>query len=198
LGYTKFLKKYMNDPSQKEDLDIIYNNAERCKKIVEDLLNFARQTKTLHTQANIHETIESVVSVVENNFAESAVVIERDFDPGLGQAILDVGKMQQVYMNLIMNAFQAMEQGGRLTISTRSDPESHGFRISFSDTGCGIPVGFQDRIFDPFFTTKEPGHGTGLGLTVSYGIIEEHGGVISMETEEGKGSTFRIWLPLAG
>ena len=137
-----------------------------------------------------------MVSVVENNFAESNVLIARDYDPLLSQSVMDVGKMQQVYMNLIMNAYQAMDQGGRLTITTRYDTEKNGFSVSFSDTGGGIPMEIRDRIFDPFFTTKEPGQGTGLGLTVSYGIVEEHGGTISLETEEGKGTTFRIWLPL--
>jgi len=100
-------------------------------------------------------------------------------------------------MNLLMNAFQAMEDGGRLTLSTRCDPATKGFFVSFADTGSGIAPDIRERIFDPFFTTKEPGYGTGLGLTVSYGIIDEHGGSISLETVEGAGSTFKIWLPLA-
>ncbi len=197
LGYTKFLKTETDGAAVKEDIDIIYTNAKACKKIIEDLLNFARQTKTQRTEADLHATLESVVGVVANNFAEENVLIATEYDCSLGKVILDVGKMQQVFMNLIMNACQAMEHGGRLTISTRRDPEGHGFFIAFADTGCGISPEIREKIFDPFFTTKEPGYGTGLGLTVSYGIIEEHGGRIFLETEEGMGSTFTLWLPLA-
>ena len=197
LGYTKFLKKELKEPALQDDLDIIYNNAETCKKIIEDLLNFSRQTKTQPTEADIHEALESVVSVVEKSFAEGDVLIQRDYDQNLGRVILDVGKMKQVFMNLLMNASQAMGGGGRLTLSTRRAPETKGFFISFADTGNGIAPEIREKIFDPFFTTKEPGYGTGLGLTVSYGIIDEHGGNISLETVAGAGSTFKIWLPLA-
>jgi signal transduction histidine kinase len=109
--------------------------------------------------------------------------------------VVDAGKMRQVFMNLIMNAYQSIGRDGSITISTRDDPARNGFRITVSDTGCGISEEVRHSIFDPFFTTKEPGQGTGLGLAVSYGIVQEHHGDISFESEPGKGTTFNIWLP---
>ncbi len=195
LGYTKFLKTDADSSTWKDDLEIIFNNAEMCKKIVEDLLNFARQTKTRISQVDLHDTIEAVIGVVEKNFAEENVVVIRDYDKTIGIVTLDVGKMQQVFMNMIMNAFQAMKNGGKLTITTKRSRKRTGFMISFADTGCGVSPSIREKIFDPFFTTKDPGHGTGLGLAVSYGIIEEHGGSITLESGEEGGAVFTIWLP---
>jgi len=100
-------------------------------------------------------------------------------------------------MNMIINASEAMEAGGRLRIATRHDPRLHQIEVEFSDTGHGIPQEHLDKIFDPFFTTKEVGHGTGLGLAISYGIVREHHGTISVESEVGKGTTFLIRLPMS-
>jgi two-component system NtrC family sensor kinase len=196
LGYAKLLKEDTTDSSVQEDLGIIYNNAAVCKKIVEDLLNFSRQTKLCREKTDIREIMESAVQSVENSFPEGRFSILRSFDPMLPPAAIDTGKIRQVCMNLLMNACQAMDTGGTLTISTESDAEHGGFFIVCSDTGTGIPSDIQGRIFDPFFTTKEPGQGTGLGLTVSYGIIKEHKGSITFETKNGCGTTFRVWLPL--
>lgn len=195
IGYTKMLREDTKDASMIEDLDTIYSNADICKKIVEDLLNFSRQTKTKRSLVDIHDIIESVLAVVETNFAENGFLIQRDFDPMLPRVVVDAGKMRQVFMNLIMNASQSIQGDGRITISTRDDADHDGFRITVSDTGTGIAEDVRDSIFDPFFTTKEPGHGTGRGLAVSYGIVREHNGNISFETEVGKGTTFSIWMP---
>jgi signal transduction histidine kinase len=195
IGYTKMLREDTRDASMIEDLDTIYSNADLCKKIVEDLLNFSRQTKTKRSRLDIQDIIESVLAVVETNFAEDGVRIRRDFDPTLPRVVVDAGKMRQVLMNLIMNAFQSIQGNGRITIATRDDPVRGGFRITVSDTGAGIAENVRDSIFDPFFTTKEPGHGTGLGLAVSYGIVREHNGDISFESEVGNGTTFSIWIP---
>jgi PAS domain S-box-containing protein len=195
IGYTRMLREDIKDASMIEDLDTIYTNADLCKKIVEDLLNFSRQTKTQRSRVDIHEIIESVLAVVETNFAEDGVQIQRDFDPMLPKVVLDAGKMRQVFMNLIMNAYQSIQGDGQVTIATHDDAAQDGFRITVSDTGTGIAEDVHDCIFDPFFTTKEPGHGTGLGLAVSYGIIREHRGDISFESEVGNGTTFSIWIP---
>lgn len=196
LGYTGMLMKDRPEGQIREDLGVIYNNSQLCKKIVEDLLNFSRQTKPQYVQANINETVESVVGVMEGKFAGKGAAVIREYDPSVPQVTIDTDKMKQVFMNLLMNAYQAVESGGTVTISTRYDIPMEGVLITFSDTGCGIPGAIQNRIFEPFFTTKEPGQGTGLGLAVSYGIIKEHNGEISFEGGEGKGATFRIWLPL--
>ncbi len=196
LGYTKLLREDASEGPLKEDLGIIYNNAAACKKIVEDLLNFSRQTETRRLHADIRETIESVLSSVEADFAKNDIALARDYDPEIPLVAIDSGKIRQVCMNLVMNARQAMSAGGLITVSTRSDPTRRGFFITVADTGTGISPSARDRIFDPFFTTKETGQGTGLGLTVSYGIVEEHGGAISFESKEGEGTAFKIWLPM--
>jgi two-component system NtrC family sensor kinase len=196
MGYSKMLQRDSVDKRMKDDLEVISNNATLCKKIVEDLLNFSRQTKTRYGRADVGETIESVASVLEGEFAGRDVSIERNYDPSVPAVAMDVDKMKQVCMNLLMNAYQAMDGGGRITVSTRHDRAHGGVVITFVDNGRGIPREIQNRVFEPFFTTKEPGQGTGLGTAVVYGIINEHNGRISFRSEEGKGTTFRIWLPL--
>lgn len=196
MGYSKMLRRDSVDERTKDDLEVISNNASLCKKIVEDLLNFSRQTKTRYEKADVGETIESVASVLEGEFAGKGVEIVRNYDPSVPPVTMDVDKMKQVCMNLLMNAYQAMDGDGRITVSTRHDKAHEGVIITFSDTGCGIPKNIQNRVFEPFFTTKEPGQGTGLGTAVVYGIINEHNGRISFKSEEGEGTTFTIWLPL--
>ncbi len=197
LGYTRLLMEEGSFSKQmRGDLDAIQNNAHACKRIVEDLLNFSRQSETRRTNADINEIIEAVVSVVENKFISDGINIQRNYEPSLPVVVVDIDKIKQVFMNLLINAYQAMQSGGRISISTDYDAEKEQVRIVFSDTGHGISRDIHDRIFDPFFTTKEPGEGTGLGLSVSYGIIKEHGGEIYVESEEGDGTTFTVLLPL--
>ncbi|MDA8338457.1 MAG: ATP-binding protein, partial [Nitrospiraceae bacterium] len=196
LGYAGMLTE--DCPANehiKEDLSMIHNNAQLCKKIVEDLLNFARQTKIQPVDADINGIIESVASSMEARFKENGIEIVRNYDPAIPGIKADVDKMKQVFMNLLANARDAIKSGGVINISTHYDDAKNGILIVFSDTGCGIPESIRNRIFDPFFTTKDPGHGTGLGLAVSYGIIKEHRGEISVESEKGKGAAFKIWLP---
>jgi len=197
LGFTRLLtKKSSFDTQAREDLKMIRSNAESCKKIVEDLLNFSRQKRPQHREADINQTIESIVSIVETQFHKDGITTVRDFDPSIPPVTMDIDKIKQVYMNILMNAYQATHSGGFIRVSTHYDKATDGIFTVFSDTGCGIPKNIQNRVFEPFFTTKEPGQGTGLGLAVCYGIIQEHHGEISFESEEGKGATFRIWLPL--
>jgi signal transduction histidine kinase len=197
LGFTRLLtKKSSFDGQTKEDLKIIHSNAQLCKKIVEDLLNFSRQKKPQYIEADVNKTIESIVSVVETQLNNDGITMIRDYDPSIPPVTMDIDKMKQVYMNLLMNACQAMDSGGYINVSTHYDKVKAGVLMVFSDTGCGIPQNIQSRIFEPFFTTKEPGQGTGLGLAVSYGIVKEHSGEISFESEEGRGAIFRVWLPI--
>ena len=199
LGYTNMLRKECPDTGQaKEDLDIVYNNARLCKKIVEDLLNFSRQTKANRVPTDINAAVESVVVSMEETLRGGGITIIRDYDPELPLLTADEDKLKRVFTNLMLNAFQAMQPGGRLTVRTAYDRERNGIRIVFSDTGCGIPDEIRDKIFEPFFTTKPPGEGTGLGLAVSYGIVKEHKGEISVRSEKGKGSSFTLWFPLEG
>jgi signal transduction histidine kinase len=197
LGYTNLLRKECQGTAQTiEDLDIIYNNAKLCKKIVEDLLFFSRQTKTERVPTDINAAADSVLVSMEETLRGGGINVIRDYDPALPLLAADGDKLKRVFMNLLLNAFQAMQPGGSLTVSTSYDRERNGVRIVFSDTGFGIPEEIRDKIFEPFFTTKPPGEGTGLGLAVSYGIVKEHNGELSVISEKGKGSSFTLWFPL--
>jgi two-component system NtrC family sensor kinase len=199
LGYTNLLRKECTANEQsKADLDIIYNNARLCKKIVEDLLYFSRQTTANHVPADMNKAVEIAAASLEETFRKGGVGITRDYDPSLPPLFADEEKMRRVFNNLLMNSFQAMKEGGRITVKTEYDKEKNGVRIIFSDTGSGIPENLIGKIFEPFFTTKPTGQGTGLGLAVSYGIVKEHGGEISVESEEGAGTSFTLWFPLDG
>jgi signal transduction histidine kinase len=123
-------------------------------------------------------------------------MIESSFDPAMPLLTLDVGKMKQVFMNLLMNAKQAIGKKGAIKVDTLYDKDLRLAAIHFTDNGCGIVPEIMSRIFDPFFTTKGTGEGTGLGLSVSYGIVKGHGGEILVESEPGVGTTFRVLLPV--
>jgi PAS domain S-box-containing protein len=197
LGFTRLLTKKSSFGGQtKEDLKIIHSNAELCKKIIEDLLNFSRQKRPQYIEADINRTIESIVSVVETQSNNDGITMVRNYDPSIPPVTMDIDKMKQVFMNLLINACQAIDSNGSIHVSTHYDKVRDGVLMVFSDTGCGIPKNIQNRIFEPFFTTKEPGQGTGLGLPVCYGIVKEHNGEISFENGEGRGAIFRVWLPI--
>lgn len=199
LGYTKLLRKECPSSGQtSEDLDMIYHNARLCKKIVEDLLNFSHQTKAKHMPVDINVLLDTVVASLEDTFRRDGISIVRSYDASLPLLSADEVKIKMVFTNLLMNSFQAMKSGGSIIVRTGFDREGNGISIVFSDTGCGIPEEIRDKIFEPFFTTKQPGEGTGLGLAVSYGIVKEHNGDISVQSEVGAGATFTLWFPLAG
>jgi signal transduction histidine kinase len=135
--------------------------------------------------------------MVDHQFRRQHCRIDLDLDPQLPRLRFDVDKMKQVFLNLLMNASQASKDGqGLIRISTRHRPEARQVQIVFEDHGAGIPPEIMGRIFDPFFTTKKTGEGTGLGLSVSYGIIKDHGGDIQVESEPGQWTRFTIVLPL--
>jgi signal transduction histidine kinase len=197
LGYTKMLSRQCHAEGQAhEDLDIVYNNAKACKKIVDDLLNFSHQGKARLVATDIHTVVEEAVGSLGERLRSAGIHIVRHFEPSLPPMIADAEKMKRVFTNLLLNSIQAMKTGGTITIKTGYDREKTGIRMTFSDTGPGIPKGIMDKVFEPFFTTKPPGEGTGLGLAVSYGIVEEHGGEISVNNEEGGGASFSLWFPL--
>ncbi|HFQ90471.1 MAG TPA: PAS domain S-box protein, partial [Desulfobulbus sp.] len=196
MGYTGLLLKAADNERLRRDLQVIRNNAAMCKKIVEDLLNFSRQADSRLVPADIAETIRSVIEVVDGEFAANGITIRTDFEPGIPPVPMSVDRIRQVCLNLLINASQAIEGRGSILVTTRYEAADHMVRVAFTDTGCGIPCNIRHKVFEPFFTTKEPGQGTGLGTSVSYGIVEEHGGEISFTSEEGKGTTFWFRLPL--
>ncbi len=197
MGYTGLLIKELKDNGQAvADLQVINRNAEACKKIVEDLLNFSRTTESVPEQMNINAVIDEVLDMLSYRLREKDAAIQREYQDGIPELTADAKKIRQVFINIIMNAFQAIDRGGKITIVTVYDKSADRVRVSISDSGCGIPGENINKVFEPFFTTKQPGDGTGLGLSVSYGIVREHGGEITVESTHGKGSTFTVSLPL--
>ena len=174
------------------------NEVDRITKIMGALLSFSRKGNAKRDKVSIKEVIEDLLDLVKPTFNLDNIVIETEFcEPPL-QFFADKEKLRQVFLNLINNAKQAMPGGGVLTIKCQRKGATHGksIDISISDTGKGIAEENQNKIFDPFFTTKPEGEGTGVGLSVVHSIIESHGGSITVESQEGKGTTFNIDLPI--
>ena len=184
-------------PSLKADLDTITRETERCAKIVRGLLDFSRETPPRKQSASIRELLETSLTLVANQSSFHNIVINTDYASSLPDVHVDPHQIEQVLVNILLNASHAMPDGGLLHITTGKVAEGPYIFINISDTGCGIPEEHLGRIFDPFFTTKED-KGTGLGLSVSYGIIESHQGTIEVQSSVGVGTTFSIKLPIGG
>ncbi len=183
LGYTQLLLDDFSSESETyETLKTVEKHTRICKKIVADLLRFSRNTQTDKKPLNLNDTIEQVVSVVEHTFGLEHIVIEKSLDPELPDIFGDSEKLQQVFMNLLNNAYDAIGSDGTVSLTTRYDEDRKEVIVKVADTGCGIPPEIRSRIFDPFFTTKSVGRGTGLGLAVTFGIVRDHGGQIDVES----------------
>jgi two-component system NtrC family sensor kinase len=183
------------DP-RRGDLVRIVQEAGRCKEIVKSLLEFARQTEPKMEPTDINRSISDGLFFLVNQALFHNIQIVKKLDSFLPFVRANASQLKQVFMNIIVNAAEAMHGNGTLTITTFRAPERKTVFVEFADTGEGIPQENLTRIFDPFFTTKEVGKGTGLGLATSYGIIEDHGGKISVKSQVGKGTTFTIELPI--
>jgi two-component system NtrC family sensor kinase len=181
------------DP-RREDVEVIVSETIRCREIVKRLLDFARQTKPQKKITNINTLINNIILLVKNQTSFRNIVIDKNLDENLPEVMADLDQIQQVFINLIINASEAMTKGGKLDIDSKLDKTGEYIEVIFKDNGPGIPNHIKARIFDPFFTTKE--QGTGLGLSISYGIIERHGGKINLDTKPGEGTTFTIFLPI--
>jgi len=199
LGYAKLLLEGRpEDDPDRAALELVADEARRVQEIVRNLLDFSRQEPGQVGPIVLGELMERTLSLVAPDLRKRQVEVERALSPELPAALADARRMEQVLVNLITNAAHAMAGGGTLTVATgrdRARPDE--VYLEVRDTGRGIAPEDQPRVFDPFFTTKEPGEGTGLGLAVSHGIIEELGGEILLESEPGEGSVFRVWLPAA-
>jgi len=194
--YAQMLAKQVADDSQKSLLlDKIAKQTFRASEIVNSLLNFSRTSSTTFGDVSLNRVIHETLSLVEHQLEKSGVQLKIDLDPDLPPVHGNAGKLQQVFLNLFLNARDAMPAGGALEVCGRA--EGTGVRIEVSDTGPGISPENLHRIYDPFFTTKPARKGTGLGLSVTYGIIQEHGGSIEVANRSGGGARFRIELPLA-
>ena len=185
----------------RSDLETIAQETERVRKIVKGLLDFSRQTELDREPTDVNRLVRYTISLVENQALIKGIHLSCEQGEGLPMITLDRNQMQSVLLNIIINALDATDPGGSITVSTgiglsASQPDRKGVQIVCTDTGCGIPPENLDKLFDPFFTTKEVGQGTGLGLSVSYGIIDRHGGTIWVQSKVGRGSAFTIWLPI--
>jgi two-component system NtrC family sensor kinase len=185
----------VEDP-RRGDLARIVQEAGRCKEIVKSLLEFARQTEPKLEPTDINRAINDGLFFLVNQALFHNIHIIKKFDPFLPFVHGNASQLKQVFMNIIVNAAEAMHGSGTLTITTAPAPDRKTVYVKFTDTGEGIPEENLTRIFDPFFTTKEVGKGTGLGLATSYGIIEDHEGKIGVKSKVGEGTTFTIELPI--
>lgn len=194
--HTSIIENYRNLPSElKEELHTITTEAGRCAMIVKNLLDFSRNNEPRKAMSSMNNTIESALGLVQNLASFQNIEIRKEFTEDLPDVLHDPGQMEQVFVNMLVNASQAMEDGGTIILWTGMDADGKSVVIRVEDTGQGIPKNNLGRIFDPFFSTKGA-KGTGLGLSVSYGIIEGHGGTISVSSEEGKGTVFTITIPV--
>jgi len=196
LGRTELMLMEEDLPERlRDNLDTIRAETERIANIVAGLLTFARKSRQDKIEpVNVNEVVERTLMLSEHQLVVANVRVVKELAPDLPTIQANAGQLQQVFMNLIINAYHAMPKGGELTVRTGTLPEDRVF-VEIQDTGVGISQENLDRIFDPFFTTKEEGKGTGLGLAVSRNIIEAHGGLIGVESEVGSGTTFRVVLP---
>ncbi|MFH1314326.1 MAG: cache domain-containing protein [Candidatus Eisenbacteria bacterium] len=184
----------------KEDLDgnlkLIIDETTRCSEIVRGLLEFSRQTAPRLGPVNVNHLIDQTLLLLKSHVMAKRVNIRLDPGDNLPTMIIDMNKMKQVFTNIILNALDAMIEGGTLTIRSRLSGDKQSVNIEFEDTGCGIPDDVLVRVFDPFFSTKETG-GTGLGLAVSYGIVELHKGKIDIQSRVGIGTIVTVTLPIS-
>jgi two-component system NtrC family sensor kinase len=196
--YSHMLREDLQKEENRENVEKIGREADRCKKIVKGLLDFARQTKPERTVSNISLVINEVIALLEHQAIFHNIEIVKDFDPSIPLFDFDVTQIQEVFMNLILNAAQAMDGRGTLTIVAQLMDDDGSILVEIRDTGPGISPDNIDKIFEPFFTTKEIGRGTGLGLAIAYGIIERHHGKIWVESKLGEGTLFSVRLPIGG
>ena len=182
-----------------EYLQIVRDEAFRCKTITNSLLDFSHQRQAEKTSADINQIIDQTLQLIKHHPKLGRMKVIRELDPNLTPVYVNEGQMKQIFIALISNANDAMDANGQLTIRTRWQDSGQERRVcvEYTDTGCGIPTSHLQKIFDPFFTTKPLGRGTGLGLSVCYGIVSEHGGSIEVDSTEGVGSTFRVLLPVS-
>jgi signal transduction histidine kinase len=189
------------EPSVRRGLDTIFSESERAARIVRNLLTFARKRQTTRAMVDVNQVVRETLALRAYEQRVSNIMVIDALAAGLPQVFADGHQVQQVLLNLIINAEQAMLQAngrGILVLRTWHDPDQESVILEINDDGPGIPDEVQPKIFDPFFTTKEVGKGTGLGLTVAYAIVQEHGGRIRLESRVTAGTSFYVELPITG
>jgi signal transduction histidine kinase len=200
-GFTELvLEELPADAEIRNDLDLVLREAQRARAVVRRMLDFARQSESVRVRSDMNEIVTDVLALVNHLLRTSGIQLYTQLASDLPWISVDRNQMKQVILNLIHNALHAMPTGGELHITTarRRRDRQEWLTICLTDTGTGIAPENLERIFEPFFTTRSKDGGTGLGLSVSYGIVADHGGVIDAESQVGKGSAFTIWLPAGG
>jgi signal transduction histidine kinase len=199
MGFAELAMEEMPTESDtRKDLEMVVRESVRARDVVRRLLDFARQSESTRASSSLNEVVQDVVALSRHLIHTSGVNLKLDLEESLPWVTMDPNQIKQVLLNLVHNALQAMPDGGKMEITTRSMARdgNNGAVVSVRDTGVGITQTNQSRIFEPFFTTKGDQGGTGLGLSVTYGIVTDHGGQIDVESQPGKGSLFNVWLPL--
>jgi len=195
LNYCYLLMRRIGkQEALKKNLKMMISEVTRCSRIVKSLLDFAREAPPEKMIVDLNALIEHSLSLMKDQSTFFDIKVKKDFDPCCPQISADTDQLEQVFMNIILNAAEAMLEGGILTITTKQ--VDNFVEIRFADTGCGIRKEDTSKIFDPFYSTKEVGKGIGLGLSVSYGIIERHNGSIELSSEVGEGTTFILKFPV--
>jgi two-component system, NtrC family, sensor kinase len=190
------LRKFKDDDRTRKDLQTIVRETTRIRGIVQGILDFARETRMQKKARRIEHVLDQTLEIIVHQQRFFGITLQKDYDLAIPEVVVDSNLLEQVFMNIILNALDAMHGMG--TLSVRTGRNADWVEVSFSDTGRGMPEDVVDKIFDPFFTTKDSTEGTGmgLGLAVSYGIVKSHGGDIVVASKQGEGTTFTIRLPL--
>ena len=206
-GSAEYLMMEWGDEKPRpQELDIIIAQTDRITKLIQQLLNFARPARMEFRSLDLSELLEGLLTLTEHQIAKEGISVKAEFGSDLPPILGDANQLEQAFLNIVINAWHAMSDGGRLTLAARAVPatERHrrvgraaqlGVEVVIADTGTGIAAEHMPKIFDPFFSTKGVGKGTGLGLAISRRIIEDHHGSIDVDSAVGRGTTFSIWLP---
>jgi two-component system NtrC family sensor kinase len=196
--YTQMIRDELgkDNDSCRESLQVVMKQTNRAGRIVKDLLEFARQSEPEMRVLNINDILRKAITITTHPAELQNIRLATNLASELPDIKGDSDKLQQVFVNIIVNAIHAMPEGGELNFDTRISDDSKGIEIEISDTGCGIPQEHLSKLFDPFFSTKSTGEGTGLGLSVSLGIVQRHNGTIDVKSKVGEGSTFIVRFPL--
>ena len=208
-GSAEYLMMEWGDQPRPQELEIIVAQTDRITKLIQQLLNFARPAHMEFRPVNLNDLLQEILSLTEHQIAKENIHITTDFQPDLPSIVADANQLEQAFLNIVINAWHAMPEGGQLALQTRVVPagerprrmgraEPAGLEVILADTGTGIAPEHMSRIFDPFFSTKGVGKGTGLGLAISKRIVEDHHGRIEVESQVGRGTTFTMWFPVRG
>lgn len=193
LYSSNLVKKVPEAGPLKKGLEVIIHETIRCRGIIQDLLEFSRQKEPVKVMADLNGVIQKALSIVSNEFRLNRISLEKRLSDTLPSVLIDVNQMEQVFINFFMNALEAIQGQGQVSVRSFQDKDNQGVVVEIEDSGMGIPQDHLERIFEPFFSTKPKG--TGLGLAVNFGIIQKHGGAIKVSSQPGRGTTIMIRLP---